>query len=91
MSMVYITLRIMPESTDLDFDALREEAEDAIEEFDGNIGEVEEEPVAFGLKALNITFSMPEEKGDTEPLEQEIAEFDGVQSVDVTDVRRAIG
>jgi len=66
-------------------------ASEKIKGFDGNIAKTEIEPVAFGLKSLNIIFSMPEEKGDTEPLEKQISELPGVKSVQVTDVRRAIG
>ena len=49
------------------------------------------EPIAFGLRALKIIFVMDEAKGSTEPLEQDLAAIHGVQSVDVVDVRRAIG
>ena len=49
------------------------------------------EPIAFGLKALNIIFVMDEGKGSTEKLEKKISQLDDVESVEVTDVRRAIG
>jgi translation elongation factor aEF-1 beta len=49
------------------------------------------EPVAFGLKSLNITFVSDEEKGTTDEIESQIGEIEGVQSCEVTDVRRALG
>ena len=71
---------------------VQEEAKVKINAFAGE-GEmkVEEEPVAFGLKALNIVFVMDEAKGSTDALEEEIKGLEGVNSVEVTDVRRAIG
>ena len=84
MAIVYVTLKIMPDSGRYSNWLL-------ISDFGGNVGNVVEEPVAFGLKSLNITFSMDESKGDTEPLEENITNLEQVQSVQVTDVRRAIG
>ena len=83
----------MPESPDVDFTTLRTGAVEKINAFVGEDGEkkIEEEPMAFGLKALKITFVMDEDIGSTDSLEQEIAGIDGVNSVDVVDVRRAIG
>ena len=51
----------------------------------------EQEPIAFGLKALKITFAMDENKGSTDTLEEDINGIEGVNSVEVVDVRRAIG
>ena len=45
----------------------------------------------FGLKSLNLIFVMDEKKGSTDKLEDDISDIEGVQSVEVTDVRRAIG
>jgi translation elongation factor EF-1beta len=38
-----------------------------------------------------MIFVMDEAKGSPEPLEKDIAKIKGVQSVEVIDVRRAIG
>lgn len=57
---------------------------------DGTIA-IKVEPVAFGLQALVFMFSVDEAKGGTEELEKKIAEMPGVSSVQVTDVRRAVG
>ena len=62
-----------------------------VKSFSGNEGEVKIEPVGYGLKAIRILFIYSENKGDTEPLEKEIMGIDGVNSVEVIDVRRAIG
>lgn len=91
MAKVIVTLKIMPESPETDLAALQEKAEKEITGFDGTVGKVEIEPIAFGLKALKILFIMEESKGATDPLEEQISAIDGVRSVEVTDVRRAIG
>jgi elongation factor 1-beta len=91
MAQVVITLRIMPESPDVDLAKIEADSKVLIKRFGGEVGKVEINPVAFGLKAVDIFFVMDESKGSTEVLENEIANFEGVTSVEVTDVRRAIG
>jgi translation elongation factor aEF-1 beta len=49
------------------------------------------EPVAFGLKSLNIIFVMDESLGSPDPLAESISEFEDVASAEITDVRRALG
>ncbi len=92
MAQVIITLKIMPTSVEVDLNKVTEQAKSKINDFAGaGDMKVEEKPIAFGLKAVNIIFVMDESKGSTDKLEDSIAEIEGVQSVEVTDVRRAIG
>jgi len=90
MAQVVVTLKIMPESPDTDLDKIKQAAEKAIGEFGGSIGKVEKTPVAFGLKSLDFFFIMDEDIGSTEALEEQLKCIAHVNSVDVTDVRRAI-
>ena len=92
MASVIVTLKIMPETPETDLAVVTEEAKKHIEQFagEGDV-KVEEEPVAFGLKAIKIIFIMDESIGSTESLENDVAKVSGVQSVEITDVRRAIG
>jgi elongation factor 1-beta len=91
MAQVIITLKIMPEGVDVDLGKIKDAATKKINGFGGDVGRAEEVPVAFGLKSLNLIFIMDEKKGSTEKLEDEISDIKGVQSVEVTDVRRAVG
>ena len=93
MAQVIITFKIMPETPEVDLEAVQKLAEEKINAFVGEVAEkkVEIEPIAFGLKALKITFVSDEAKGGTEDIEEAIAGFDGVQSCEVIDVRRALG
>ncbi len=92
MARVVISLRIMPESPETDLAEVEAEAKKKIVDFAGETEfKVEIAPIAFGLKSLTIMFIMDEKKGATDPLEAAIAQLDGVNSVEVTDVRRTIG
>lgn len=92
MANVIISLKIMPKSPETDLAKVEEKAKEKIVAFAGE-GDLkaEQEPVAFGLNALKIIFVMDESKGSTEELEKGIEALEGVNSVEVTDVRRAIG
>lgn len=92
MGTAVVTLRIMPESPDIDLKKIEEESLKLISAFsDERQKKVDVQPVAFGLKSVNITFLMDEKKGDTESLEKQITDIEGVNSVECTDVRRIVG
>ena len=92
MARVVVTLKIMPESPETDLSSIEEQAKAKIADFSqNNETKTEQEPIAFGLKALKITFVMDESKGSTDALEENIKKIDGVNSVEAIDVRRAIG
>ena len=91
MAKVVVTLKIMPESPDVDLDNLQKKVLKKIRDAFGDTEtKVEREAIGFGLNALKILFVMDENK-KTETLENSIREIEEVQSVDVVDVRRAIG
>ena len=91
MANVVVTLKIMPAGVEINLEKLGMDSEELIKKFGGEVGKKEIEPVAFGLKALKIFFVLDEKKGGTEKLEQAISKVPGVESVNVVDVRRAIG
>lgn len=92
MGTAVVTLRIMPESPSIDLKQIEHEALKIITAYsDDRPKKVDVQPVAFGLQSVNISFLMDEKRGDTEPLEKQLSEISGVQSVECTDVRRIIG
>ena len=92
MANVVVSFRIMPRDTSIDLSKLETKVKKEIVDFcNSNEFRTQIEPIAFGLKALNIIFVMDESKGSTEKLEKKISHIDGVESVEVIDVRRAIG
>ena len=92
MAVVVVTLKIMPVSPEVDLDGIEKEAKEKIIAFSQTEEmKTEQEPIAFGLKALKIIFVMDESKGSTDSLEEQIKTISGVNSVEAVDVRRAIG
>lgn len=92
MANAIVTVKIMPESPDVDLKALEKKALHEITHFNDNKEtKVEIEPIAFGLKAINIIFVMDENKGSPDVVAEKIAAMEHVNSCEVTDVRRAIG
>lgn len=92
MAKAVVTVKIMPESPNIDLVELEKKAKKVIADFVGK-GETRssEEPIAFGLKALKIIFVMDENKGSPDPVAEKIATLEGVNSAEIIDVRRAIG
>ncbi|PAV06717.1 elongation factor 1-beta [Methanosphaera cuniculi] len=86
MSDVAAILKVMPESPEVDLEALKQTIQDTV---DSDVLErIEEEPIGFGLVALNVTIVVDDGEGGTEPVEEALANIDDIQSVEVTDVRR---
>jgi elongation factor 1-beta len=91
MAKVYVKVKIMPKSPDTDLAAIEEKVKKIVAD-DGSKWHISEiKPIAFGLKAIEFIFMRDESKGDVEPMEIEFAKLEGVESVDVVDVRRAFG
>ncbi|MBS3102753.1 elongation factor 1-beta [Candidatus Woesearchaeota archaeon] len=92
MAQVVVTLKIMPDGPESDLSPIQDKAKEEIRKFAGKAEiKVEIEPIAFGLKALKIFFTMDESKGSTDELEDKIREIPEVSSVEAVDVRRAVG
>jgi elongation factor 1-beta len=88
MAKVIITIKVMPESPEVDLAKLNEDIELQIKDYGGEMMNIAEEPVGFGLVALLAKFKLSEDKGGTEPLEKQIAKIGGVNSVEVVGLDR---
>ena len=55
---------------------------------DAELHKIDEEPIAFGLVALNVMFIVDDGEGGTEIVEEKLAKIPNVTSVEVMDVRR---
>ena len=92
MANAVCTVKIMPESPEVDLEALKKKALKAIIEYNDNKDtKVTIEPVAFGLKAIMIIFVVDENKGSPDPIAEKISGFEEVASAQIIDVRRAVG
>ena len=91
MTDVVITLKVMPEDLEVNLEDLANGVIKKIESFGGKIKSKEFQPVAFGLKAIMLKFFIDEARGWSEENEEELIKIKGVSSVNVEEVRRAIG
>ncbi len=88
MAKVAVLLKVMPNSLDIKLNDLKNEITKYLPE-GYQIIDSKEEPVAFGLKALILLVSMPENtEGGTEELESIIRNVEGVEDVEVETVSR---
>ena len=85
-----VQYRLMPENLDIDLKELTKKAKAKIEEMGGKFAASEEQPIAFGLKALLISLAYPEAK-DIDELGNELEKIEGVSSLEMVDYRRALG
>jgi elongation factor 1-beta len=88
MGDVAAKIKIMPESVDTDLGELKEKIKGVIPAGVDLHGDIVEEPIAFGLKALIVTLIVNDEEGGTEPAEEAFAKVSGVENVQVVDVYR---
>ncbi|ADD04689.1 translation elongation factor aEF-1 beta subunit [Natrialba magadii ATCC 43099] len=87
MGKVAAKIKVMPDSPEIDLDALQERLESALPE-GAKINGVEREEVAFGLVALYPTVIVPDGSGGTETVEENFDDVEGVESVGVENVGR---
>ena len=91
MAQVIVTIKLMPSSPKVDLKNIEEKAVKEITSFGGKIGKIEYEPIAFGLKAVMISFFSDESKSNLDPLEESLKKIKDVESVETVEVRRALG
>jgi len=90
MGIAGVKIRILPTSTEVDLEKLKRDSKTIIEKLGGKNCSFEEEPIAFGLKALIAFFAWSEDI-ELESLENSLTQIDDVSSVQVIDMRRAFG
>ncbi|MCY0868874.1 MAG: elongation factor 1-beta [Desulfurococcus sp.] len=88
MGQLLVVARILPEGIEVSLEKLREDIAKTLPQ-GYELRMWEEEPVAFGLKALRLAIIMPEDvEGGTETLENLISQVEGVSSVEIEYVSR---
>ena len=88
MGDVAAKIKVMPESVDTDLAELKEKLKAAIPGGADLYGDIVEEPIAFGLKALIVTLIVNDQEGGTEAVEEAFAKIPGAENVQVVDVYR---
>jgi elongation factor 1-beta len=87
MGEVVATIKLMPESPDVDLEKIKEDIIQSIPE-GAEFHKIEEEPIAFGLVALKVMVVVGDSEGGTEKVEENLSNVKNVSSVEVEDVRR---
>ncbi len=87
MARVLLAVRIMPQDSEIDLDALSNELKEKLPA-DFKILSVSREAVAFGLESLVAWFSVPEEEGVTGRLESYLMSINGVGEFSVEAMSR---
>lgn len=91
MGTAALKIKLMPESPDANLEAIKEKAKElATSHNKVLVHSIEEEEIAFGLKAVIITLVWPEEL-EQSVIEDEFAKIPDVNSVQVIDFRRVVG
>ncbi|MDP1695435.1 MAG: elongation factor 1-beta [archaeon] len=90
MATVLLIVKIMPDSPSTDLEAIKNLAKVSMEKENAQSITFEEKPIAFGLKAIFMKFSFPEEKG-TDIVETILSKIPHVSSITIEDYRRAFG
>lgn len=82
MGKVAVKLKVMPQSPEIDLDALQDRLEKSLPE-GAKIRGFDRDDVAFGLVALLPTVIVPDDAGGSEAVEEAFSGVDGVESVAV--------
>ncbi|MCK5602467.1 elongation factor 1-beta [Candidatus Pacearchaeota archaeon] len=90
MGTMLIKIKLMPSGAETNLDDLKTKVQPIVEAAEGKKITFEEEPIAFGLKALIVGFDL-DEKSELEVIENKLTELDEVTSAEVADMRRAFG
>lgn len=83
MGDVAVLFKIMPDDVETDLNAIKEAINDAID-VDG----MEEEEVAFGLKAIKVSTILADAEGGPDAAQDALEGITGVRSVELTDMNR---
>lgn len=91
MGTAALKIKLMPESPESNLEAIKEKAKElAVKHNKVLVHSVEEQPIAFGLKAVIITLVWPEEL-EQSVIEDDYAKIPEVNSVEIVDLRRVVG
>ena len=85
MADVAVVIKVMPEGSEVDLDAVEKEVRARVD-----VHSIEKEPVAFGLNSLVVTAVIPDAAGGTDEIEGKLSEIDGVGNVYVTGMTRLL-
>jgi len=83
MGDVAVHVRIMPESTDVDMNAVLEKVKEILGD---KLKNAEIKPFVFGLKVVEAIFVVPDEEGVLDQEVEKLSKINGIQNVEVLEV-----
>ncbi len=89
MGTVILTMRMMPKDANVDIESWKDQVKDVISKY-GELLSADVEPIAFGLKALKITFSLEDKEGLMDNVESELKTIEGVGELSVISMGRSL-
>jgi elongation factor 1-beta len=88
MSGVAATIKVMPADADTDLNVLKEAIKAAMPAGGKIHGEIIEQPIAFGLKALIVTVIVQDDEGGVEAIEDALSQIPEAEGISVTNLDR---
>lgn len=85
MGEVAIIYKVMPDGPEVDLEALKKNIADIIPE-KAKLNKIDEKPIAFGLKSLEVQIIMNDREGGAEEIEAALNKIEFVQSVETVHV-----
>lgn len=86
MGQVAATFTVMPDSPGADIKKIKEEIKKIASKYKNiQLKSLDEKPVAFGLKSIEVLLILPD-SGGTDAIEQDILKIPGISSIEPRDV-----
>lgn len=82
MARIVMVVRIIPSDTEVNLEELINRIRGELPE-DVELREARTEPLAFGMSVIEAAFTMPEEEGITDKLEQSLRKIPQIGEIDV--------
>jgi elongation factor 1-beta len=81
MGDVALFIQVMPESPDVDREAIKAMIKEKIP----SLQEIREEPIGFGLVALKVVVVVPDSGGESDAVETALREIPGVERAEIVE------
>jgi elongation factor 1-beta len=90
MGFAIVKMKLMPSSPEADLNKIEEKIKEILKNSGAGSHKIEREPIAFGLNAIILMFTWPEEK-ELENLEASLKNLENINSAEIVDMRREVG
>lgn len=78
-----VIFKVMPEDSETDLENIKDQVRERVD-----VTDIQEEEVAFGLKAVKASTVVTDEEGGTDYVENQLDGMDNVQSVEIESINK---